>query len=243
MKRKRPTRGGRLFQMDRPTPSGRRLAGMTVNDMLLGSNLAVCRVDEQLVFLDLADDSFFLLPPGQDAALIALVSGCRELGEGQRSASRPSVDPERLLTATSDGTAGLAERPAPAPRHRRFCLRAACNMAIRQWIREWDLRYRPLKRIIADVRARRQSGTTMGERHLRLMDAARDSSLIRSSHGRCLAAALALLDALAKEDFFPDLVVGVAIAPFEAHCWLEKDGVVLNDRLDHVGRFTPILIL
>ena len=34
-----------------------------------------------------------------------------------------------------------------------------------------------------------------------------------------------------------ELVLGVRTFPFEAHAWVELDGRVLNDDLDHVGRF------
>lgn len=38
-----------------------------------------------------------------------------------------------------------------------------------------------------------------------------------------------------------DLVFGVTVTPFAAHCWLERDGHLLNDELDYVRRFTPIM--
>jgi hypothetical protein len=36
------------------------------------------------------------------------------------------------------------------------------------------------------------------------------------------------------------LVFGVRTHPFEAHCWLEKDRVILDDTVEHVRWFTPI---
>ena len=39
------------------------------------------------------------------------------------------------------------------------------------------------------------------------------------------------------------LVFAVMTRPFAAHCWVQLDETVLNDRLDHVRKFTPILVV
>ncbi|KFL46752.1 hypothetical protein IL54_2171 [Sphingobium sp. ba1] len=31
--------------------------------------------------------------------------------------------------------------------------------------------------------------------------------------------------------------------PFSAHSWVEQDDLILDDRVDHVRRFKPILVL
>ena len=36
---------------------------------------------------------------------------------------------------------------------------------------------------------------------------------------------------------------GVRLVPFGAHCWVEYEGAVLNDHLEHVGGFAPILTI
>jgi hypothetical protein len=38
-----------------------------------------------------------------------------------------------------------------------------------------------------------------------------------------------------------ELVFGARLEPFAAHCWAELDGVVLNEPIDYVGRFAPLL--
>jgi hypothetical protein len=42
---------------------------------------------------------------------------------------------------------------------------------------------------------------------------------------------------------FPRWVFGVQSRPFAAHCWLQLGGVVLNDTVDHVKRYTPIMVV
>lgn len=58
--------------------------------------------------------------------------------------------------------------------------------------------------------------------------------------GRCLPHSLYLRDFLGLHGIAATLVFGVRTHPFEAHCWVEHDGCVLNDTADHVAWFTPI---
>jgi len=57
----------------------------------------------------------------------------------------------------------------------------------------------------------------------------------------CLFDSLALLEFLASYRAFPRVVFGVVADPFQAHCWLQEGNVVLNDDLERVGRYKPIM--
>jgi len=57
----------------------------------------------------------------------------------------------------------------------------------------------------------------------------------------CLFDALALSEYLATYRVYPRWVFGVQARPFAAHCWLQLNGIVLNDTVDHVRRYTPIM--
>ncbi len=58
---------------------------------------------------------------------------------------------------------------------------------------------------------------------------------------RCLPNSMLLLELLALHGLGARWVFGVRTFPFEAHCWVEHDGVILNDSIDHVRWYTPIL--
>lgn len=60
--------------------------------------------------------------------------------------------------------------------------------------------------------------------------------------GRCLYRAFMLREflRLAKQD--ADWIVGVRTWPFEAHCWLQADALLLDDDIDRVSVYTPILV-
>lgn len=57
----------------------------------------------------------------------------------------------------------------------------------------------------------------------------------------CMFEALALLRHLAVRGLRATWMFGVRGAPFSAHCWLEHDGIVLNDDPDVVRAYTPIM--
>lgn len=57
----------------------------------------------------------------------------------------------------------------------------------------------------------------------------------------CVAASLALLEFLARYDLFPRWRFGITGDPLHAHCWLQYEDVVLNDTVEHVSRYIPIM--
>jgi hypothetical protein len=59
----------------------------------------------------------------------------------------------------------------------------------------------------------------------------------------CLFDSLALFQFLALQGMVVDWVFGVRAEPFEAHCWLQRDDVVLNDAVERVAGFVPILVV
>jgi hypothetical protein len=59
----------------------------------------------------------------------------------------------------------------------------------------------------------------------------------------CLFDALSLHEFLSAYGVYARWVFGVQARPFAAHCWLQLDGVVLNDTVQHVRRYTPIMIV
>jgi len=59
----------------------------------------------------------------------------------------------------------------------------------------------------------------------------------------CLFDALSLSEFLGGYGVIPHWVFGVQSRPFAAHCWLQLDGFVLNDTVDNVQRYTPIMVV
>jgi hypothetical protein len=64
-----------------------------------------------------------------------------------------------------------------------------------------------------------------------------------SHREECLHDSLALLEFLARYGIFPDWVFAVRARPFVAHCWVQYQDVVFNDTAEHVGGYTPIMVV
>src|SRR4051812_16184015 len=62
-----------------------------------------------------------------------------------------------------------------------------------------------------------------------------------SARNACLFDSLALLLFLRRLGVYPQWIFGVRTGPFAAHCWLQSGHIVLNDTVDNVRSYTPIM--
>ena len=62
-----------------------------------------------------------------------------------------------------------------------------------------------------------------------------------TSHEACFFRSLVLLKFLSLMGVSANWEFGVRPLPFSAHCWIEHDGMVLNDHLDHVSEYKKIM--
>lgn len=69
------------------------------------------------------------------------------------------------------------------------------------------------------------------------------AALLRSAVDRCLPRSIALAGLLARYGCRCEVVLGVKLRPFAAHCWVQAGQVVLNESVEEAARYTPILIL
>jgi transglutaminase superfamily protein len=65
----------------------------------------------------------------------------------------------------------------------------------------------------------------------------------RSSKDACLFESLSLLRLLSTYDMYPSWVFAIQTEPFLAHCWLQYEDVVINDTVENVRQFTPIMVV
>lgn len=101
---------------------------------------------------------------------------------------------------------------------------------------------RPFARLLAYAAARRRPTTTPSLDVLSDQVAAFRRILPWAPfQGVCLYRSFFLLAFLRRRGLDATWVFGVQTWPFEAHCWLQAGDIVLDDSLDHVRPFTPIL--
>jgi hypothetical protein len=77
----------------------------------------------------------------------------------------------------------------------------------------------------------------------RIRAAFRRTQPLFTSTEQCLARSVAFVSMCYDRGLLPALVVGVRDKPFSAHCWVQSDDIVLNDDMDRVRLFKPILSL
>lgn len=106
------------------------------------------------------------------------------------------------------------------------------------------LKYRTFETVVERVRcrARPENASTTGLAEL-VSAFATLRPFFFAARDACLFDALSLSEFLATYGIFPSWVFGVQSRPFAAHCWLQLDGLVLNDTIDHVQRYTPIMVV
>ena len=109
-----------------------------------------------------------------------------------------------------------------------------------------ELREQPFRATIESVRERRSRNRVRAGK----LDLARARALVATFESLrlfyprpylCMFDSLALIHFLARQGLYPDWVFGVNADPFEAHCWVQSGGTVLNDRVERVSGFTPIM--
>jgi hypothetical protein len=107
------------------------------------------------------------------------------------------------------------------------------------------LRLQPLRRTVRGVENRRHQLRNASSHDQDTMhELVTIFHLLRPYYMReylCRFDSLALIEFLAHYHQFPSWVFGVKVEPFGAHCWVQEDDCLLNDTIDYVRRFTPIM--
>jgi hypothetical protein len=201
-----------------------------------------------LVFLDVRHDRYFCLGDELEPVFQVLLAAG---GEGV-------VGVERLVSAgVIDSGKGapspIAQSDIPSPSvslldlqlpARPHSARTVAEVAWRLCRAKMDLKRRTLRTNLDAVRVRRRPAVKDIMYQARVISLAAAFNQARRSvplAPRCLPDALALLDFLGSRQVFPDLVFGVRLNPFGAHCWVQSGDMVLNDRADHTWLHTQIL--
>lgn len=208
-------------------------------------------VDGRAIFLDLSIDRYFCLEPAQQNALKVLTAG-DEIGSEADALLEPLMRRGILIKVAQPSTPApcrLTDLPSRSvieeglPRPASWQVVAA---ALRIRTTKRALRRRPFESIIAQLRRRkaRVSGQELDPHRIWKISAAFEAtSLFLSPHRQCLPRSLALADQLARLGANVNLVMGVANNPFSAHCWVQHKDIVLNDRLEKVQGYTPVLVV
>ena len=213
----------------------------------LREQVSFCWVGERPVFLDAQADRYYCLHPAAEQAFRALAHGGVPLTIDTEVLARTGLVEPRGAAPIEPTRAPQPESSlvdAPGDRARLWPV-AVVEVALRLARARGQVVRTPFSALIARIRSRNAHLRTRcaDDRSLRRLaldfGAARQMPLKRSpacpmrwpcstSSARGLAA---------------DLVFGVRLDPFAAHCWVQADCEVLSDGTGAVTSFTPILVV
>ncbi|MBO9712500.1 lasso peptide biosynthesis B2 protein [Sphingomonas sp.] len=209
----------------------------------LREGLSYCFVGDRAVFLDLPGDRYFCL--GAD-----LEDRFRTWAVGDAGGDVDALTRHGLLVSGSTPpacaraaapTASLLEIEHDRPRA------SLLPVALLQFaVTSASLRLAGLAATVARFRRRKErvraSAAYEGLAGA-IAHAHEATALLTASHDKCLARSIAVASHMAGRGLTPILVLGVRLRPFHAHCWVQLDGRIANDRIENVRTFTPILAI
>lgn len=205
-------------------------------------------VDDDLVFLSVPGEQYFCLGGAadvaelgpdrdvaiSDAAMAAELAAAGLIG----AASDGPVAPSRAWRAPT-ASALRWSYAFPRPGDLKPVLGATLDVARRY-------RGRGLKEILMAARAEPLMSSPEAAEPSRLL------TLVDQFHrwipfapvsAKCLLRSFMLRRWLHRHGLTADWVFGVATWPFEAHCWLQSGDLVLDDTVERVAGFTPIMVV
>lgn len=216
-------------------------------EMFLLPTAHAVQIGDDLVLLDVAADRYLCLPGGASLGLSAdrrrLADCDLELGGELVDARLASRVPSPIVVPATSLPAAHADlcRPGAAPldwTDRRDLLRASFDGA-------WSYPRRTFADLIAYAQTRASTDTAESEPS----DDMRD--LVSRFHrwacwlpapAKCLIRSFILLRHLRRYGFDARWVFAVRTWPFEAHCWLQCGGTILDDVPDRLHAYRPILV-
>jgi hypothetical protein len=219
----------------------------------LNAGVTYCVIDDNVVFLNAGSNRYDLLPAPHGREFCRLLAGGVPSGQSERILER--LDSAGLVDRDGEDT---GREPAPDNGLRLVTgdladeriekpplglIVAAVAVEV-QWRRA--LRRRSLLQLvgrIADMKRHNgpASPNDVSGRLGSLTAAFARSALLLGMSDRCLPRSLAYADLCLRSATEVDLIFGVKLFPFQAHCWVQREDTVLNDSLESVRPYTPIL--
>lgn len=236
----------------------------------LADHVRACRIDNQVILLDLRRSKYLGLSGPQLSALAEHILDwptCSTADDGD-AVGRPSqpssleawigtLRQQKMLaeaTGTSRHDPSLEEPQLTLhieamQRQQASLRRDLPDFAAAAIVAKFWLRYRDLAGIAESVKRLRRGGPLAGapveldELSTSVSSYVRMRPFLMTAQDQCLRDSLTLVRFLARRGLYPTWVIGVKTRPFVAHSWVQSGRVVLNDSHDHVRAYRPILVV
>ena len=198
-------------------------------------NLAYCAIDGTLIFLDITADRYFSLSNDRNREVLATIdlSASGSWHQPVRFPTPPEwIPPRRACAAMHLGPFQMGEVARALWMQRRI---------------ERRLTSTSLAKVVSDLRdissIRTNSRPITDKSAIRVIRAFEQARLLRTAADRCLPRSIALALCLATRGVRVQVVIGVKLAQFGAHCWVQSGDEVLNDSAEEAMRHSPILVI
>lgn len=237
-----------------PTAVPSRSGAPSMVQLMLAPGLHHCECDGICIFLDVSRDRYFCLSDTQS-------DWFRQIMDPEDTETPPDKVKQFRTSLIRQGVLVERCRPAhPIPgAHAGQTLRnlvsyRPAGASSGQWIRvaravagTWWLqrqeRFEGVAGHVAGLKAKlaQRADDTAADWELLTAQFLDLAPYFFTSDEACRFRSIALIKFLAFCGVASDWVFGVRLAPFGAHCWVEKGPVVLNDEADRIREFKPIL--
>lgn len=209
--------------------------------------MALAVANGHAVFLDCAADRYFALSPDENEAVLRLLAGETISRRAERALTaatgiEASTGQFRSLLAPADAIA-LVQSPVVNMRSGWVAGLLAIRHLIgtRAMLKTKGL-HASLQRLARVGAASCATARPAGRRD-RIVAAHDWLSRHSTANDACLVRSLALACHLRSSGCAAQLMIAVRTDPFAAHCWVQSGDQVLNEDLDAIKAFEPILVV
>ena len=236
-------------------------------ELRFADHVRACRIDEQVILLDLKRGRYQGVDGTRSASLSNLIADW-PTGESRPPQSPPSTQSsavsavlktlakQAMLVRASGAPPSRSQldeplgswHPSDTQQPSDVTLQDMLQLARAAAVAACWLQWQSLARIEGNVmRLRRKAAQRVSPRsddlHWQVSKYMRLRPFVFSARDRCLHDSLSLIRFLGARALFPQWVVGVRTRPFAAHSWVQSGSLVLNDLHEHVRAFHPILVV
>ena len=207
--------------------------------------LGLALASEYAIFLDYRTDRYLLLEPTLNDAVRQAIDGATLSPEAMAQLATALGQPlsgDDLIKMLVTNAASFVQGPVATRSTARMNLAAAMHLVVAFATLKMGGLHRSL-RSVEQLAAREPLLVSDPALLAKLVAAHQWLSRHFTAHDACLLRSLAFARHAFTHRCAVRLVIGVKAHPFGAHCWVSTAEGVLNDDVDAVTPFTPILAL
>lgn len=214
----------------------------------LAEGVSFCRTSGRFVFLDVAQNRYFALPNEVERSFARWLAA-DELSGNDRECLAEIAESGILLSASPAEIPPACPPPPPAARAIADEESATTGAGILHALLRFAeaslaLKLLPLSMILERLGRRKRAldcSRSSVDAVYRVAAALKTSALLATPLNRCLPRSITAAHMLLDWRCSPELIIGVRLQPFAAHCWVQCAGLLVTETVDEVGEFTPIL--